>query len=134
VILSDLVGSWIGTSELWVDPFGDETQTSECTMEVTAHSVAYTWAYEGTPHQGVVSVSDSGSTFHDTWHQKEDVATETVPNAASIATMRYTYAEEWGWVINICYRTPTDELVVQMTNIAPWGEETRAVRMACRRT
>lgn len=132
--LSDLTGTWIGTSELWVDPFGDVTQTSDCTMTVTADTVTYTWAYEGTLQEGVISIADSGSSFHDTWHQKEVVATEKVPNEASLATRRYTYAEEWGWVINVCYRTPMDELVVQMTNIAPWGEETRAVRMACRRS
>ena len=131
--LSDLEGTWIGTSELWVDPFGDETQSSDCTMTVTTDSVAYTWAYEGTPQEGIISLAGSGTSFRDTWHQKDEVATERLPNAASIASMRYTYAEEWGWVINVCYRTPMDQLVVQMTNIAPWGEETRAVRMAGRR-
>ena len=29
---------------------------------------------------------------------------------------------------------PTGELVLQMTNVAPWGEEVRAVRMTCARS
>jgi len=134
VNLSEVAGTWIGTAELWVDPFGDVTQTSDCTMTVTADSVAYTWSYEDTPQEGVISLLDSGASFRDSWHQGEEVAVQRVPNPATLTTVRYTYAEEWGWAINVCYRTPTDELVVQMTNIAPWGEETRAVRMACRRT
>jgi hypothetical protein len=40
---------------------------------------------------------------------------------------------DWGWRTALSLRTPTDELVLQMTNIAPWGEEARAVRMTCGR-
>ena len=41
---------------------------------------------------------------------------------------------EWkGWRINPCHQEPSDEWVLQMTNIAPWGEEARAVRMVCKR-
>jgi hypothetical protein len=131
--LNEVAGTWIGTAELWEDPSGDIVKTSDCTMTITADSVAYTWVYDGTPHEGVISLAESGLSFQDTWHQKEEVSTERVPNSASLATVHFTYAEEWGWRINVCYRTPTEELVVQMTNIAPWGEEARAVRMACHR-
>jgi hypothetical protein len=34
----------------------------------------------------------------------------------------------WGWESKLTER-PDDSLVLQMTNIAPWGEEDRAVRM-----
>ena len=56
-----------------------------------------------------------------------------LPNTRSIATVQYTYTDEWGWRIIVCFRAPTGEPVVQMTNIAPWGEEVRAVRMTCHR-
>jgi hypothetical protein len=38
---------------------------------------------------------------------------------------------DWGWRIGLSLRAPTGELVLRMTNIAPWGEEARAVRMTC---
>ena len=40
---------------------------------------------------------------------------------------------EWRWRIGLSVREPSGELVLQMTNVAPWGEETRAVRMICTR-
>ena len=57
-----------------------------------------------------------------------------MPSTWALATVQYTYMENWGWRINLCFREPTGELVLQMTNIAPWGEEARAVRMVCKRT
>ena len=35
---------------------------------------------------------------------------------------------DWGWRTSVAQR-PSGELVLQMTNIAPWGERARAVRM-----
>jgi hypothetical protein len=58
--------------------------------------VAYTWANENIPHEGVISLAKSGLSLHDAWHQTEEVPTERVPNAASLATVHYTYAEERG--------------------------------------
>jgi len=34
----------------------------------------------------------------------------------------------WGWRVAVAHR-PSGELVLQMTNIKPWGEDGRAVRM-----
>jgi hypothetical protein len=49
--------------------------------------------------------------------------------------LQYEYGPDadWRWRIALTLRAPTDELVLQMTNIAPWGEEARAVRMVAKR-
>ena len=43
----------------------------------------------------------------------------------------------WGWRMMLSLRPPfegaPESLVLQMTNIAPWGEEARAVRMVAAR-
>lgn len=132
--LDELVGSrWEGTSELWEDPLGNVVAESACTLAVDEGGVAYTWSYKGKAHQGRLSLGSDGPTFTDSWHQQEPIAGTLVDNPRSIATVEYTYMESWGWRINLCHRDPTGELVLQMTNIAPWGEEARAVRMVGKR-
>ena len=132
--LNDLVGSrWEGKSELWEDPLGDVAQTSDCTISIDDGVLRYTWSYKGKAHEGKLMLTTGGGQFSDSWHQQEPVACEVVPGSGSLTTVRYTYMETWGWRINLCHREPTGELVLQMTNIAPWGEEARAVRMVCKR-
>ena len=99
--------SWTGTAELWLDPLGDEGVSSDCTISIEKDRVRYTWSHEGKSHQG------SG-------------AAELFQVAGS-----YGPGSEWGWRTGLSFRAPTGELVLQMTNIAPWGEEARAVRMIC---
>ena len=132
--LEELAGSrWEGTSELWEDPLGDVVQKSDCTMAVDGGELRYTWSYKGKAHEGKLTLGEGGASFTDSWHQQEPMACEPVTNPRSIATVQYTYMETWGWRINLCHREPTGELVLQMTNIAPWGEEARAVRMVGKR-
>lgn len=132
--LNDLAGTrWEGTCELWEDPLGNEVQTSDCTIAVNDGVVTYTWSYKGKPHEGTLKLTADGGEFSDSWHQQEPVQGTAVRGTKSLATVQYTYMETWGWRINLCHREPTDELVVQMTNVAPWGEEARAVRMVGKR-
>lgn len=132
--LNDLQGTrWEGKSELWEDPLGDVAQTCDCTIAVDDGVLTYTWSYKGKAHTGKLKLTTAGAEFSDSWHQEKPVTCEAVPGTWSLATVRYTYMENWGWRINLCHREPTGELVMQMTNIAPWGEEARAVRMVCKR-
>lgn len=132
--LKELVGSrWTGKSELWEDPLGDVPQRSDCTIAVDEGVVEYTWRYKDKEHVGTLKLRAGGGEFCDTWHQSEPIACEDVPGSNSLATVRYNYMGDWGWRINLCWREPSGELVIQMTNIAPWGEEARAVRMVCKR-
>ncbi len=126
--LKVIVGQWKGQCELWEDPQGNVVQNSECSMQVEEHSLSYQWSYQGKAHQGELKLRPDGADFSDTWHQESTIAGQLV-STPSLATVHYNYMETWGWRINVCHREPTGEAVVQMTNIAPWGEEARAVRM-----
>ncbi len=134
--LNELVGSsWKGSAELWVDPLGDQVQRSECTLAVEDGVVRYTWSHEGKPHRGSVTLRQDGAEFTDTWHQPETMKCAHIAGARGIFQLEGTYGPDgdWGWRIALLLRAPTGELVLQMTNIAPWGEEARAVRMVCAR-
>ena len=133
MIFKELVGSWQGVSELWEDPLGDSAQTCECSVQITDDGLSYEWSRKGTVHQGVLKIDDEGAQFSDSFHQQTPVACKAVASR-SVASFAYTYMEEWDWHINVCYREPTGQLLIQMTNGAPWGEQTRAVRMTCNRS
>jgi hypothetical protein len=134
--LSDLVGTtWQGAAELWLDPLGDQAVGSDCTISVEADLVRYTWSHEGQPHRGSITLRPDGADFTDTFHQPEPMKCGRLPDAWGLLQVfgRYGPEMDWGWRIAVALRDPTDELVLQMTNVAPWGEEVRAVRMVCQR-
>ena len=126
---------WTGTAELWLDPLGDEVQRSDCTISVGGGVVRYTWSYEGNRHKGSITLGEDGAEFVDSWHQPEPMSCNRLPDAWGLFQVQGEYGpeSEWGWRTALSLRTPTGELVLQMTNIAPWGEEARAVRMTCTR-
>ena len=123
---------WVGTGELWLDPLGNEVKRSECAMSIDAGGVRYTWQYDGKPQEGVFAFGDAGASWSDSWHQPKTVECAVIKDAWGLFALHYTYAAgdgpPWGWRTNLSER-PTGELVLQMTNIAPWGEDGRAVRM-----
>jgi len=134
--LSELHGThWKGSAELWVDPLGDNVQRSESTISVDGDIVRYTWSYEGKDQEGSITLREDGADFTDTWHQPQPMKCEPVPKAWGLFQVLGHYGpdSDWGWRIGLMVRTPSGELVLQMTNIAPWGEEVRAVRMICQR-
>ncbi|MCG8424885.1 MAG: hypothetical protein MJE77_43930 [Proteobacteria bacterium] len=134
--LTDLQGTrWAGKAELWLDPLGDKAERSDCTIAVEADVVRYTWSHEGKAHQGSIRLRDDGADFTDSWHQPEPMKCDRVLGAWGLLQVLGTYGpqSDWGWRTRLSLRTPTGELVLQMTNIAPWGEEARAVRMVCAR-
>jgi len=122
---------WAGRAELWLDPLGDDVTRSECTASIAANVLRYTWSHDGTLQEGRVEVGASGAEFVDSWHQPEPMACRNVVDAAGLFQVQGAYGpdRDWGWRIALTCREPTGELVLQMTNIAPWGEEARAVRM-----
>jgi hypothetical protein len=134
--LGKVQGEWEGTGELWLDPLGNEAKRSECAMKVEANAVRYTWQYEGETKEGVITLGDASATWTDTWHQPKPVEGAYVKDAWGLFTFHYTYdpgeGPPWGWRTKLSER-PTGELVLQMTNITPWGEEGRAVRMTFKR-
>ncbi|MEM9695102.1 MAG: hypothetical protein AAGA56_21345 [Myxococcota bacterium] len=138
--LESLVGSeWSGTCELWEDPLGDQVQRSTCRMHVTEGALQYSWSRrdkddgEEHEHRGVIAWAGGEVSFTDSFHQAEKIACTRLHNAWGLLQAHYVYMKEWGWRIGVFFRAPTGELVIQMTNIAPWGEEARAVRMVAER-
>lgn len=134
--LSDLQGThWTGSAELWLDPLGNDVQRCDCTLSVEAGVVRYTWSHEGKAHAGSVTLRADGADFTDTWHQPEPMPCRLVADGLGLFQVEGRYGPEadWRWRIGLSLRAPSGELVLQMTNIAPWGEEGRAVRMVGQR-
>jgi hypothetical protein len=134
--LRDLAGTrWSGQAELWLDPAGDQAARSDCSVELEGDAVRYRWSHEGKPHTGQLLLRAGGAEFSDTFHSPSAMAFAAVPGSRALVDVRGTYSgggEEWGWRITLS-RRPDGALVLQMTNVAPWGEEGRAVRMVCQR-
>lgn len=139
--LATLSGSrWTGTAELWLDPLGHEAHVSPCTIELDRAAVRYTWAHQGTAHQGTVALGGEGGTFTDTFHAAVPMPCRAVPSWAPVdltGTYEAGDGPPWGWRILLSHRPPfegaPEAIVLQMTNVAPWGEEMRAVRMVATR-
>lgn len=139
--LQELAGSdWRGVAELWLDPLGNDAQTSPCTLHIESSALRYSWAYEGTPHQGTITLDPGGGTFLDTWHSPAAMPCERTRSTALIDLLGSYAAGDgprWGWRLVLSLRPSyggaPESLVLQMTNIAPWGEEARAVRMIATR-
>ena len=134
--LSELNGTrWAGAAELWLDPLGDNVVRGDCTIYVEGDVVRYAWSHEGKGHEGSISLQEGGAVFTDSWHQPQPMTCQRMPDAWGLFQVQGEYGpqSDWRWRTGLSLRSPTDELVLQMTNVAPWGEEARAVRMICRR-
>lgn len=96
--LADLNGTrWSGAAELWTDPLGDETQRSDCRLNIDDSSVGYTWSYEGTQHRGSISLSEDGALFTDSWHQPEPMECASVSNGLGIFHVLGVYGPNLDW-------------------------------------
>lgn len=128
--------AWSGRAELWLDPLGDVASTSPATIQVAAGAVQYGWSHEGTAHKGRLAWDQEGASFVDTFHSAEAMCCRFVPEAWGMLQVQGSYSgggQDWGWRIGLFYRAPLEQLVLLMTNIAPWGEEVRAFRVTCAR-
>ncbi|MEM0981556.1 MAG: hypothetical protein AAGH78_14940 [Cyanobacteria bacterium P01_H01_bin.58] len=131
--INDFQGSdWSGQAELWLDPAGNDVDVSECTLTIKPGVLTYTWIYEGETQTGTFTFHDDGATWVDSWHQPEPAHCEHCSDEWGLFTVKHLYSmpsgPSWGWRSKLSQR-PDGSLVLQMTNIAPWGEEGRAVRM-----
>ncbi len=127
--------SWSGKSELWVDPTGNNAEISDATLSVSDDGIVYTWVYKEVEQSGEFRWSGETLQWKDSWHQAEGVELTVVSGHGSLIAAEYSYpagaGPDWHWRIKIAER-PDGTLVLQMTNIAPWGEEARAVRTVVR--
>ncbi len=122
---------WTGSGELWVAPEGNKADRCDCEMRLEADALHYSWSYEGKPQEGSFVFDEGGATWSDTWHQKETAKCPDVAGARGLFTVEHSYTPDpppWRWRSKLSER-PNGDLVLQMTNLSPWGEEGRAVRM-----
>ncbi|OMH33855.1 hypothetical protein [Motiliproteus sp. MSK22-1] len=124
---------WEGKGELWLDPEGNKQERYDCSMMFGHDGLDYTWLYEGETKKGSFTFNKAGGAIWlDSWHQPKSIPCVDVANAWGLFTVECCYevpsSPSWGWRSKLSER-PNGDLVLQMTNIAPWGEEGRAVRM-----
>ena len=131
--LDKFAGSkWSGSGELWLDPEGNQCDQYDCELNIESDAIHYSWSYENEMKQGSFTFNENGSIWVDSWHQPEPVQCTDVPETWAIFNISNTYQvpdyPDWGWQSKLSER-PDGSLVLQMTNITPWGEDGRAVRM-----
>jgi hypothetical protein len=136
--LTELHGStWQGHGELWLDPEGNEAQHYDCSLSIEKDCVKYTWDWEGKTQQGSFVFNQDNAIWIDSWHQSSPVTCQIMTQTHCIFCLFNTYHvpsnPDWAWRSQLSQRS-SKELVLQMTNIAPWGEEARAVRMVFTKT
>jgi hypothetical protein len=135
--LSELANTkWIGRGELWLDRLGNEAHLCDCRIELAEGAVHYHWSHDDKPHTGKLALRDGGADFSDSFHSPTPMACVDVASRWGLVdvfgTWRAGDGPDWGWRIILAHR-PSDELVLQMMIVKPWGEEGRAVRMICKR-
>lgn len=134
-----IVGSWVGTSTLWLEP---GAPVRECASTLTAHTVSlgefltleYTWSFDGRPAAGALTIGWDPkkqrwqAAWTDSWHLSAVLMSFTGTDADAI-DVRGEYEIEghpnWGW--RIAVEVGDDALVVRMWNIEPGGTEYPAV-------
>lgn len=121
-----------GSGELWLDPEGNNANAYRCQLHIDTDVIRYTWVYENETIKGSFAFNESGAIWTDSWHQQKSVQCINVPHARVIFAVIHEYevpdSPDWGWQSKLSER-PDGSLVFQMTNITPWGEDGRAVRM-----
>lgn len=129
---SAISSNWIGRGELWLDPEGNNAAHHDCTLTIQNGQFRYTWQYDTKMNTGTIDFDGDGATWKDSWHQPTPTRCRHVSGSWGLFTLECTYevpeSPDWGWQIKLSER-PDSTLVLQMTNITPWGEEGRAVRM-----
>ena len=140
--LSNLEGEWAGDGTLfvpWLSP-PEAHYGSTASIRTIAGGflqVVYTWSHEGTPHEGLVLLTDEKqdgavtAVWIDSWHQSQSflVSRGTVDSAGAVSVLGSYPAPtgpDWGWRTVVAPTAGGFELV--MFNISPEGEEALAVR------
>ena len=123
---------WTGTGELWLDPEGNQVDRCDCALRIETDALHYSGRTKVRPKRGSFTFEEGGATWVDSWHQSKPTKCVDVPGAWGLFTVEHTYevpsSPAWGWRSKLSER-PNGDLVLQMANLAPWGEEGRAVRM-----
>lgn len=140
--IADLAGSWRGTNRLVLSWQTPSEFRSDATAEVAVVgdgryvTIAYTWAHEGKPCDGVLLVGrePEGDVAHaswvDSWHQGAfPLASRGTATAGGGVDVRGSYpapeGPDWGWRTVVA--PSADGFTVAMYNVTPDGVEDLAV-------
>lgn len=131
--LKNLEGTkWSGKGELWLDPEGNVAEEYDCKLAIAPDGIYYSWSYENETQKGSFTFNESGAVWVDTWHQPESLQCINTHESLGIFNVNHAYEvpnnPNWSWQSRLSER-PDASIVLQMTNITPWGEDGRAVRM-----
>jgi hypothetical protein len=145
-----LVGSWEGENRLWMDPTGaGETSHATARMALVAGggfaSLAYTWAYEGKPQDGLLVVRRAerpgplDAVWVDSFHTGGGFMTfQGEVDLTGRWSLSGTYGADagpaWGWRIAIDHDEDDDAFRLSMWNVPPGGTDEPAVEARLRRT
>lgn len=141
---AQLSGEWKGTKRLYLSgESGPEVSSaSRMTIAKVARDAllmcAYTWKYEGLPHEGVLllcydeKVNVATAAWGDSWHMHSRLMQCTgAIEAENKFLVRGRYAAppgpDWGWTIEVKVRD-INAIEMVMENISPEGESCLAVR------
>jgi hypothetical protein len=135
-------GSWRATNRLWFTPTSDVIESPiALTLDVAVGDVVcalrYEWTYDDAVHTGILLVHDpAGATAPDmVWSDSFHTGSTLMPfrqgertDTSIVATGSYAAppGPDWGWRIALISETSND-LLIQMYNITPTGEEGLAV-------
>lgn len=142
----DAIGNWSGESQLhlsWL-PEGERVVKSASTLRVQSDphnafaSVTYTWTHDGEEQFGsLIVAADEAAVvtagWTDSWHQSGGVMAMK-GEARSTVNLGGHYSVEghpdWGWRIQ--FSRSGSDLVLEMFNVTPDGEEEWAVKAVYR--
>jgi hypothetical protein len=118
---------YAGKHELWMRP---DTPALEGDVRASLDDnvLSWTWTLDDDKHEGRLHLD--GSSWQDSFHQSEAAPLQAAPAHGARFGFSCQYGppdSPWTWLIAVCER-PEGQLVVQMTNITPWGERQLAVQ------
>jgi hypothetical protein len=126
-VLAALDGAWTGTMRLWLEADAPPDESGS-TATLIGGRLHWTWSFGGAPKAGWIDPADL--TWADSFHQPEPKPLRPMPRPGALLSGDYTYpapeGPDWGWQVVLSQR-PDGALVLQMTNLCPWGESAPAV-------
>jgi Protein of unknown function (DUF1579) len=144
-----LIGFWTGTKLLNLSWLPNPEHFSEATLQATRVAgenfweIAYTWSHEDAAQSGILLLGidpesrAATAAWCDSWHQSACLLfcqgeAENSGRVSVLGSYKAPPDPDWGWRITL--DQPNDDaLELVMTNIAPDGDETLAVRATFQR-
>ncbi|HKX84625.1 MAG TPA: DUF1579 family protein [Pyrinomonadaceae bacterium] len=138
--LALLAGDWKGTNRLYLPPAStfDSDSRAHVSLRISGQfiGIAYTWEYEGNPHEGLLIVgcdnksNAAQAVWTDSWHMSHKfmLCDGTTDSDGMIDVKGYYQVEghpDWGWRTTI--EPNGDAFKYTMYNVTPEGDEMLAV-------